>query len=64
MCMNCGCGEVDTRHKDTDIVQQDIQRAAEGQGMSREETIQNLESSIQQMRSESASTSGSGASSH
>ena len=64
MCMNCGCGEVDTRHKDTDIVQQDIQQAAEGQGMSKDETIQNLESSMQQMRSQSGSTSGMGASSH
>jgi hypothetical protein len=64
MCMNCGCGEVDTRHKETDIVQQDIQQAAEGQGMSQEETIQNLESSMQPMRSESSSTSATGASSH
>jgi hypothetical protein len=64
MCMNCGCGEVDTRHKETDIVQQDIQQAAEGQGMSQEETIQNLESSMQQMRSQSSSTSAMGASSH
>ena len=58
MCMNCGCGEVDTRHKDTDIVQQDVMKAAEGQGMSREETIQNLESSLQQLRSKAGSTSG------
>jgi|tagenome__1003787_1003787.scaffolds.fasta_scaffold8539102_1 hypothetical protein len=64
MCMNCGCGEVDTRHKETDIVQQDIQRAAEGQGMSQEETIRNLEASMQQMSSQSGSTSGMGASSH
>jgi hypothetical protein len=64
MCMNCGCGEVDTRHKETDIVQQDIQRAAEGQGMSQEETIRNLEASMQQMRSQPGSTSGMGASSH
>jgi hypothetical protein len=63
MCMNCGCGEVDTRHKETDIVQQDIQRAAEGQGMSQEETIRNLEASMQQMRSQAGSTSGMGASS-
>jgi hypothetical protein len=62
--MNCGCGEVDTRHKETDIVQQDIQQAAEGQGMSQEETIQNLESSMQPMRSQSSRTSATGASSH
>ena len=61
MCMNCGCGEVDTRHKDTDIVQQDIQQAADGQGVSQDETIQNLESSMQQIRSQSGSTSGTGA---
>jgi hypothetical protein len=56
MCMNCGCGQLDTRHKDTDIVGQDIQKAADGQGLSKDETIGNLESSLGQLRSESRTT--------
>jgi hypothetical protein len=63
MCLNCGCGEPDTRHKDSDIVQQDVQKAADGQGMSRDETIQNIESSLQKMRSQqTAGTSSTGSS--
>jgi len=62
MCLNCGCGDVDTRHKDSDIVQQDIQKAADGQGMSKDETIQNIESSLQKMRSQAGSTTGAGTS--
>ena len=64
MCMNCGCGDVETRHKDSDIVQSDIQQAADGQGMSQDETIQNIESSLQQLRSEAGSTSGSASSNY
>jgi hypothetical protein len=52
MCMNCGCGQLDTRHKDTDIVGGDIQKAADGQGLPKDETVRNLESSLQQLRSE------------
>ena len=49
MCMNCGCGELDTRHKDTDIVREDIQSAAKGQGSSMEETARNLSVSLQRL---------------
>ena len=62
MCLNCGCGDPETRHKDSDIVQQDIQKAADGQGMSKDETIQNIESSLQKMRSQAGSTTGAGTS--
>jgi hypothetical protein len=51
MCMNCGCGQLDTRHKDTDIIREDIQRAAQGQGSSMEETAKNLEMSMRQLSS-------------
>jgi hypothetical protein len=49
--MNCGCGQLDTRHKQTDIVTNDVRRAAEGQGRSFEETVGNLDQSIHRMRS-------------
>ena len=49
MCMNCGCGQLDTRHKDTDIVREDIQSAAKGQGSSLEETTRNMSASLQRM---------------
>jgi hypothetical protein len=42
MCMNCGCGEVDKRHHPTDIVREDLQRAADGAGMTLRETAENL----------------------
>ena len=51
MCMNCGCGDLDTRHKDTDIVREDIQSAAKGQGSSVEETARNLSASLQRLGS-------------
>ena len=49
MCMNCGCGQLDTRHKDTDIVREDIRQAAEGQGSSLEETARHLSAALQRV---------------
>ena len=46
MCMNCGCGEPDTRHHPTDITREDLQRAADGGGMSLERTASNIEESL------------------
>lgn len=57
MCMNCGCGEPDKRHKETDIVRSDIQRAADGQGSSMEETTANLQRSL----GDASASSGAGA---
>lgn len=59
MCMNCGCGELDTRHKETDLVREDVQRAADGQGSSMEETVRNLENSLRELRASSNVTAGS-----
>lgn len=50
MCMNCGCGELDTRHKETDLVSDDVRRAAEGQSQPVDQTIGNLEAALQQLR--------------
>ena len=46
MCMNCGCGEVDKRHQPTDITREDVQRAAEGSGITLDEATANLQSSL------------------
>ena len=49
MCMNCGCGEPDTRHHPTDITREDLQRAADGGGMSLERAASNVEDSLATM---------------
>jgi hypothetical protein len=47
MCLNCGCGEYDKRHKPSDITMEDIGKAAEGQGMDMKETMANMQESLQ-----------------
>jgi hypothetical protein len=47
MCLNCGCGEYDERHKPSDITMEDISKAAEGQGMDMKETLANMQESLQ-----------------
>ena len=42
MCMTCGCGEVDKRHHPTDITREDLQRAADGAGITLREAAKNL----------------------
>ena len=49
MCMNCGCGEVDSRHQSTDITREDVQRAAEGSGITLDEATANIQSSLDKM---------------
>ena len=44
--MNCGCGEPEKRHQPTDITRDDVQRAAEGSGISVEETTANIRTSL------------------
>jgi hypothetical protein len=46
MCMNCGCGEPDTRHQPTDITREDLQRAADGSGMTLDQAASNVQDSI------------------
>ncbi len=54
MCMNCGCGELDERHHPTDITREDMQRAADGRGMSLEETASNVATSSEQLAGSTA----------
>jgi hypothetical protein len=43
MCLNCGCGEYDNRHKPSDITMEDLASAAEGQGMEVREAATNMQ---------------------
>lgn len=58
MCMNCGCGDVDTRHKPSDIVREDLQEAADGGGMTVDEVAKNLRSSLDSMSSSGGDSAG------
>lgn len=55
MCMNCGCGEPEKRHQPTDFTEDDLQKAADGSGISIEEAASNMRSSLDKV-SKSAST--------
>ena len=47
MCLNCGCGEPETRHKETDITADDVRKAAAGAPL--EKTVQNIRTSLDKM---------------
>jgi hypothetical protein len=47
MCLNCGCGEPETRHKETDITADDVRKAAAGTPI--DQTIQNMRTSLDKM---------------
>jgi hypothetical protein len=49
MCLNCGCGEPDKRHHPTDITREDLQRAADGAGMTLRQAAENVASSSQEV---------------
>ena len=57
MCMNCGCGEAEKRHQPTDITKDDVQRAAEGSGISVEEATANLRTSLDTIESSTTASS-------
>ncbi|CAN5530956.1 hypothetical protein BH23CHL8_BH23CHL8_17730 [soil metagenome] len=58
MCLNCGCGEPETRHQPSDIVREDVERAAQGQQMSIEETASNMRASLETLQADAADTHG------
>ena len=49
MCMNCGCGEYNERHKSSDITLDDLQKAAEGQNMDVETAADNIHQGARQI---------------
>jgi hypothetical protein len=56
MCMNCGCGEPEKRHQPTDITKDDLQKAADGSGISIEEASRNLRASLDKVEQPTSST--------
>jgi hypothetical protein len=49
MCLNCGCGEPEKRHQPTDITQEDLQRAADGSGMTLRQAAENVSTSSHEL---------------
>ncbi len=47
MCLNCGCGEPETRHQETDITADDVRKASAGKSM--EQTVQNVRAGLDKM---------------
>ena len=43
MCLNCGCGEYQKRHKPTDITMDDLAKAAVGQWLKIRDAAANLQ---------------------
>jgi hypothetical protein len=50
MCMNCGCGEYEMRHKETDITLSDLKAAAKGQNMEVEQAADNIHASAEELK--------------
>ena len=56
MCMNCGCGEPEKRHQPTDITKDDLQKAADGSGISIEEATRNVRASLDKVEQPASAT--------
>ena len=50
MCLNCGCGEPNERHKPGDITLQDLEKAARNHGMETEEAADNIHSAARDLK--------------
>jgi hypothetical protein len=50
MCMNCGCGDYNERHKPTDITLDDLKAAAEGHDMDPEQAAENIHEAARMIR--------------
>jgi hypothetical protein len=57
MCVNCGCGEYDERHKPTDITLEDLQQAADGQNMDLETAADNIHQAARAVRQQQSKAS-------
>jgi len=49
MCLNCGCGEPETRHKETDITAEDVRKASADSSM--DQTVKNMRASLDKIDS-------------
>jgi hypothetical protein len=50
MCLNCACGEVDTKHKRSDITLSDLKAAAKGHNMEVEEAADNIHNAARELK--------------
>ena len=50
MCVNCGCGHVDEKHKPTDITMEMLQAAAKGHEMDVEQASDNIHNAAREAR--------------
>lgn len=58
MCLNCGCGEPETRHQETDITADDVRKASAGKPM--DQTVRNIRAGLDKMgQSQGSDMSGS-----
>lgn len=54
MCLNCGCGKPNDRHKEGDIVLDDLKRAAENHGLEVEQAADNIHDAARQLKQQGA----------
>ena len=47
MCLNCGCGEPETRHQATDITADDVRKASAGKPI--DQTVRNMRTGLDKM---------------
>lgn len=57
MCLNCGCGEPETRHKPTDITADDLRKASADGAL--DKTVQNMRASLEKMGQSGSDQQGS-----
>ncbi len=50
MCMNCGCGMPETKHKPTDITIDDLKAAAKGHDMEVEQAADNIHDAARELK--------------
>ncbi len=50
MCMNCGCGKVDDRHKPGDIVLDDLKKAAQNHDLNVQQAADNIQKSAREAK--------------
>jgi hypothetical protein len=55
MCMSCGCGEPNERHKPGDITQDDLEKAAKNSKIDLEKAAENIHASAKKLGSSAKS---------
>jgi len=50
MCMNCACGQYETKHKPTDITLSDLKAAAQGHDMETEQAADNIHDGARELK--------------